>query len=288
MSIRSFLRSRNIRFIKRKLPSLFDKEIVSIVLCDAIGDTVFVLGYLDEIKRKYCNKRIQIISSGKLQVIIECFSGKYDKLVIVPKKLLNKILNGDLIFENNDNIILCHVPSYFTGSYNIIARYPDFNMFKFIKSCILRIEQDAIPNYEILRSNISKPLKEPYVILCPEAKSLSGISREFWTDISNQLNKRGYNVFINTHKKSNIRSNEISFDLNELLAVADKAKAVIGIRSGVLDWLMLSEAPIIALYPDNRYYEFFDLKNIRNRKDVFQYTMDQINSDIIVEVVDGQ
>lgn len=91
-----------------------------------------------------------------------------------------------------------------------------------------------------------------FVFISPEAKSNRTPSQEFWTKIENELNLLGYDTYFNIVGVLNTISGKnkkcIKLNIEEGLALASHAKAVIGLRSGFMEILQSAHKPIFCIY----------------------------------------
>ena len=119
----------------------------------------------------------------------------------------------------------------------------------------VNIEPDLIT--KILDEAINKGLNiNNFIYLCPEATSVKELSPIFWNELSGQLQKLGYDIYINKCNDKDRIKNVKSFRTNitETYILAQKAKYIIGMRSGLLEVLVSGKKiPTICLYNgDNR------------------------------------
>lgn len=95
-----------------------------------------------------------------------------------------------------------------------------------------------------------------FIYLLPESTSVKEIPESFWDELSNKLNELGYDIYINRVKKNYKTDNTKSFEtsIEEAYILAQKAKYIIGMRSGLYEILISSKSiPAICIYNgDNR------------------------------------
>lgn len=82
------------------------------------------------------------------------------------------------------------------------------------------------------------------VLICPDALSIKSASIEFWNKLKLSLSQKGFGVFVNSSKNGKL------LPLQDICAMAAHCKAIIGLRSGLLDILssLSKEVPFYILY----------------------------------------
>lgn len=98
-----------------------------------------------------------------------------------------------------------------------------------------------------------KPLNlnlQNFVIIAPEAQTCEELPTSLWKNIVKELQKRGFDIFLNiVDKNSSIEGCKTVFlNYQEAFALAQKAKAVISLRSGFTEFLLPTEIPNITVY----------------------------------------
>ena len=96
----------------------------------------------------------------------------------------------------------------------------------------------------------SKYILDKYrtIILFPHANTLKIFVANFWEKLVAELKARGYIVYTNTDgtsEKPIAGTEAISTNFRELAYIADKIKCFIGLRSGVFDFLAMTNAKIL-------------------------------------------
>lgn len=107
---------------------------------------------------------------------------------------------------------------------------------------------------------------DKFVIFAPEALTSLEYPKEFYTELQNKLNAKGFDVFWNVTKDKWKDKNSLKVPLSyeEILYLATKSKGVIGVRSGLFDVLSaINNVPLFVLYTD------FPL---RDKKGALHYT----------------
>ena len=95
-----------------------------------------------------------------------------------------------------------------------------------------------------------------FIYLLPESTSVKEIPESFWYELSKKLRELGYDIYINRVTKNYKIDNTTSFgtSIEEAYILAQKAKYIIGMRSGLYEILISSKSiPAICIYNgDNR------------------------------------
>lgn len=91
-----------------------------------------------------------------------------------------------------------------------------------------------------------------FVIVCPEASTASAIPNSEWVKVIDVIKSLGYDVYLNVTKQHKEFKNEKQFFLKhyELMELAKCAQLIVGIRSGLMEILAVTQVPKIAVYPE--------------------------------------
>lgn len=92
--------------------------------------------------------------------------------------------------------------------------------------------------------------KENFIILAPEAKTCEELPLSFWNELAQQLKNLNYDIFINiTDSKNTIRDcKQTALEYQEVFYLAQQAKAIISLRSGLTEFLLPTQTPSISIY----------------------------------------
>lgn len=131
-------------------------------------------------------------------------------------------------------------------------------------------------------------LNERTIILLPRAKTLKNLDENFWVTMSQCLKEKNYIVYTNVagDEKPVEGTLPITTNFSELYYIADKVKCFIGLRSGVFDFLAMTDAKIFNIqkfpnwdwdvkfnYPDCNAQTFYDA--VQYRKPLEDYLLAQ-------------
>lgn len=92
-------------------------------------------------------------------------------------------------------------------------------------------------------------IKNKTVIIAPEANSVTTLPIEFWNEVIDVLNAKGYKVLINCQDIKGYHANNIFFAYNEGVPILEYAGTFIGIRSGLCDIVSTAKCKKIIIYP---------------------------------------
>ena len=108
---------------------------------------------------------------------------------------------------------------------------------------------------EYVKESVSKYLNgwqisKPFVLLCPEATSLSPLPLAFWNDLCKKLHELGYYIIVNSVYENNRMQAEVTCNLplDELFELSTRSKGIISMASGLGCLLCSAGIPISLLY----------------------------------------
>lgn len=95
-------------------------------------------------------------------------------------------------------------------------------------------------------------ISEKFVIFCPEAVTLKGMSDQFWRDLARGITGKGYDIFWNTTQKTIKFENAKTYDLTieEVYTLASKSRGIITLASGLALLLTATGKPLDLIYTD--------------------------------------
>ena len=101
------------------------------------------------------------------------------------------------------------------------------------------VERSALAKAQALRLDLDN-----FVFLSPVARSCEALPSAFWDEIETSLRAKGYDVFYNSSL----------FPIQEVYALASRAKAIIALRSGLCDVLCDLPVPQFIIYSHNKFH----------------------------------
>ena len=163
-------------------------------------------------------------------------------LIVLPTSYFidfeNNLLN---LYHKNQNDYFSQLIDFFKLSRESVYCHPMNLDCALIGSIMNKIES--------IQLNLSK-----FVFVCPEATSSKLINISFWKKIGNYFISRGYDVCVNlTNKKSFKDFSENGYKICNLsfletFILAKNAKKIIGLRSGLIDFLVYTKVPCVIFY----------------------------------------
>lgn len=113
---------------------------------------------------------------------------------------------------------------------------------------------DALHKKYILDKNKTIVLAPYAVTYCDLTNDLN---KSFWKDMAHRLKDKGYIVYTNVNGLSEqpIEGTEpITTTFSELYYISDKVKCFVGVRSGIFDFLAMSEAKLFNIIPFGNWF----------------------------------
>ncbi len=100
-----------------------------------------------------------------------------------------------------------------------------------------------------------------FILLAPEAKSCIELQHSFWVKLVNELKNKGLDIFLNITNPQNMIKNckTANLTFEEMFYLAQKAKAIISLRSGLSEFLLPANTMNIALYTPFRHLKSYSL-----------------------------
>lgn len=140
-----------------------------------------------------------------------------------------------------------------------------------------------------------------FVMIFPEAVTCSKLPKKFWIVLCDKLSQKGYDIFTNITDMRNYIPHTKAFCLNhqETLALAQKAKAIIGLRCGMLELLTQYDVPMYCIYNHlpprptllpmsaENVLSGFTLKKLPNVNvnNIFEYNAENYSEDELINLI---
>lgn len=269
---------------------LAKNEVCNVIVCDHIGDFVYTMGYINALKREKRIQTIRIISTNRMQQLLELYPNVSCEFKAISSRWLHimeiadRYNMGKTAFQSfGDNYFVIPANWFLLGSEGA-KRCESNSLRKCIKSYCLDMQTEVL--YDLPVTNSASTFKGKKVLLCMEAESISWREADAYEkELVRQLCDGGYQVEIN--------GKDCFFPLRMFPLECDNFSAIVGIRSGILDLAMFSSAKVVAIYPlayeaDMRYYNIEDT-NVK-KKNVVQYIVNenvQDNVKNIIKIIEG-
>lgn len=162
----------------------------------------------------------------------------------------------EIVFKKNNQRFICSTPLIAEN----MALYKWANFYNYIKACT-HIPKKAKPTFPVVsettKENVLYIMKylqlgKNFIILAPEANSLRKLPQKFWQEVIWELKKKGYDIFVNSFITKNsiegVKTYPVTLD--ELFYLAQKAKRVITLGSGLSVLLALADVPMDIIYTE--------------------------------------
>lgn len=151
------------------------------------------------------------------------------------------------------------------------------------------VEATILDKARSMNLNIDK-----FIFLSPEAKSNKTPSNSFWERIKDELNTLGYDTYFNIVGCSNTISTQnkkcMRLSMEEGLALAKHANAIIGIRSGFMEVIASAKKNMYCIYTPfmeratpamsaDKVLKGFTLKKCPDQTVIYEYNAENVNED---------
>lgn len=269
---------------QRVLKKLSLNENKTIFAWNHIGDLCIVFSMLG--KYDYDNEVINIVISEKFKDFSKNYCRANRHFIYLKDYEVNCLMYSARfnvtkpIFNRYSNLIITD-PWYYLPEE--IGKMKSFSLLSFYRDCIFDYRGDLIyPNFEEKEIAICS---EKYIIISPYAGSMETIASNDWEKIVESANAKGYRVFCNLAQgQTSIKGAEPLYcKLDELFGFCKFASLFIGLRSGVMDFIISSGVKIIAIY-NGKYQYMYNLKSWNT--DNVLCELDYNSCDIINEIND--
>ena len=251
-----------------------DENCLYVFTMKGIGDFL-ISGGLSYAVRQRKNKDYTVFIVQERMKNSGVYFPTVDKMISMPLAILGALVKyfHDTRKYEGDNYIYGDIRK---GADDFIWD-KDLNMINRLKKNAFKVPLDA-PFISPVVMKISdekiQALHEKYiidqertVILCPYAKTFENMSTDFWETLVQRLKAKNYVVYTNIAKyqetvdktpfiiEKPIKGTEIfSANFDELNYLAGKIKCFVGLRSGIFDFLAMTDARIINVIPFPHWY----------------------------------
>lgn len=137
-----------------------------------------------------------------------------------------------------------------------------------------------------------------FVIFTPEANTCEDYEFGFWQDLKTKYESQGIDIFCNVIKSENKEKfkdfKQFDLSLGEIFELTKQAKELIGLRSGLLDLLVLTNTPMKVIYTKARERDSFNPLTsgeiltgftMANYSNVREFDADVIENEELLEAV---
>lgn len=260
---------------KKQYFKYFDKQYDDIYILRAnSGETYLTLTYiLDVLIKRNGSKNPLLVAT--LPYHVDMIKMIYPQIPYIYTKKLRINLAGDSFQIDNFRFFLLFASPHFKQVEYDIKHNPlgEHHYFKSILKRVnitnsdISMRKITIP-FEAEQSMLNKIAKtglniDNFVFLAPEAQSCKLYDEDFWCELINQFQARGYDVFINlvdneVKLKEAVGYKTCYLTFAEAFALAKRSQRIVSLRSGFTEFLLQTGVPIDVLYTKFRHRHFFD------------------------------
>ena len=263
-----FIKQDNQKIAKQYIPfAKIDSNKTDIYVLTYNSGEVFVYLQLLKLSKEYADKSKQgiIIATKKYHIdLIEMICPEFD--YIYHPEGSNLINCDEKDFVCSDKNIHVVFPKYLADSVYPLWTNKDLEVHYFdtIKD-YAGINPDFSQNFELTfeeqtRKNLAEKIKknnlcDKFIFIAPEAMTTEALPFEFWNTLCENLNQKGYDVYLNLTKDKDRYEYGKKFDLSikEANLLASWSSGIISVRSGFSEQLaMVHNVPNIIIYTDKR------------------------------------
>lgn len=267
-----------------------------------IGETVLLAGLIKDWIRINCSKKPILVVTQKCHKDIFDLYYPNIRYIYYPieKMVLDNLLQSITYSYKNTRIFY-----YMPIKYGMLSK--DGKHFSDYIKEVLNIseynyEKNANLSIKLPNSLTSKNIDfNKLIIISPESNSCNPIKKVFWHKLITKLLRLNYPIFCNCLNNANYFPNTYNYKLSllEIYALAQKSKAIIGMRSGLLDYLApICNLNIYALYSKLNYWNI-DSENVlkaytlsklpfKHSKNISEYNIENYSIDELIEdIING-
>lgn len=248
-------------FYKKYLKKVkYTYDDVYILDCNS-GEIYLFLAYIAKAFLKKNNSQSPLfVATKKYHVDILKIYYPNAKYIFVPK---SKLKTKSSYWKINGHQFFMLFSSDYFGKIEKDIKYGEINSVHYFDRML---EYLGLTRKDCTASNITIPTDDQkslyekvnklglnlnnFIILAPEALTCEEIEYLFWQNLADELLKRNFDVYINVTCQNLPFKNckNTSLNYREVLFLAQKAKAVISLRSGLSEFLLSTEIPNITIY----------------------------------------
>lgn len=245
---------------------------------NGIGEITFVQMYINTFMKKYNKNKVVLVVGENRRECTELFMDKKVEFLLIGVRQYQLICAlclsgiGIHLLKKLDNIY------YFDSWHRQNALGSDF--FAEEKRVMGLAENDSFLKPEDMQDvfmpeGYSNNI-EDIVLLNPFSRTLPEIDLNVFAIIVEELSKKGYRCITlsNTDQQSAIcHTKALKLSLLQAYSLSRRCKAIIGVRSGFMDLISVSQNnKIICLYSeDDQYSKYFSFSNCEWNKNIYEF-----------------
>lgn len=295
-----------LNIFKDKYSKYFDKKHDHIYILNAnSGEAYLFLTYvLDAFWKKNNSKNPLIVATKKYHIeMIELICPEVPHIYIDG---ISHHIKGDKFTIDHQTFYMLFSSEHFMQTEIDIKNNP-VNTVHYFNSLLnrLNIDQSEVsmrsikPSLSSEQSMLNKIDKtglniDKFVFIAPEAKSCKVLSDTFWIDLINSIQSKGFDIFVNIADKiednsvnlNNIQYKSCFLTYSEVFALAQKAKRIISLRSGLSEFLLQTNVPMDIIYTKFRKRQVFNDMSVEQVFSGFNISkLPYVNSENINEII---
>lgn len=268
-----------------------------LAICDHIGDFLITLGYLDAFKVQNGYRGITLYVTPKMKKLAQRYLSRNDRIVCLSRRKLDYLLYLNTSHftstwvEKQKNVWLMEPAGRFTDNhFSMMLYFPGMTFRHLVQYGFLHLPDSAVFKPLPLRGGSGDAENGgKRIILCPYAQAswIGNPPFTFFEALVPLIGRQGKmlftNVAANTDEKPLRGTEALRLTLEELETWLRPDDCVIGLRSGLMDYLAYIPCRLICLYPEgSRHTSFYSLDMLpqtRSRYTEYQLT-DRYDEDI--------
>lgn len=266
-----------------------------------IGETFLLMLHAEEfVKKRGLDNCIFVFNNDGKRRLFNRYYPKLDACSLKLSPYINDYIKKNEFMYKNIRIYSPFYTTYFKNVEKRICRKGE-HFYEILKRAN---KLNQVPNLARILNLPDRPsekfteyarlLGKDFILLCPESNSCKTLPTKFWTSLIKLFRKQGYSVYCNSANPAFPRHGAYNFpiSLSEIQEMAENAKAIIGLRSGIFDLMMPFGKNFYAIYtpfPRRGFYKFmsshnvlqgFSLKKLKfdNNKTIHEYDYNLFSS----------
>lgn len=228
-----------------------------------IGDTAIFLSRLNEYENAY-KKKVNLVIPQNQVALVNGYGKYVDSVIVLPTNKLRWLIDvtADRKWKNM---------SFILPEKAIDKLSKNSTLFELMGETLgVNSDKYTTPEFLIPIERVSQIKKElgiekcKFVIIAPDAVSVSGVSETIWHRIVSECHENGMLVLENVASQSQVKFGDksIFLQLDEMYEIAKEADAFLSVRSGLCDLLVFSKVPMTVFYPSEDSLKLYSFKTM--------------------------
>ena len=245
-----------------------NKDYLYLFCPKGIGDYLIAAGLSHALEEKLNKKATILIVQDKIKRLGVIFPN-IAKVISYPPEFLASTVNW---FHETQNYV---VDNFIYANFHYVGKNPvwneKLNVIDRFKENALDIPLDTTfwsPIVITADKDTVAALHEKYildkdktVVIVPYAVTyrelMQDLNKNFWKDMAVRLKNKGYTVYTNVNgldEKPIEGTEPLNATFSELYYISDKVKCFVGVRSGIFDFLAMSDAKLFNIIPFGNWF----------------------------------